>query len=458
MINFQAITAWTSLSFITLLIAFNLLLAKAFYHYTFRPVQLTCEQVVRRLQDRGLSYFAPNKFGYMLESIEYYFDQILDQLDTNRQLLLESELSYSTILDTQSEFVLVISDSGYIKYCNRAFANFFQAVELLSGLSKDHLAIFSLPDSVAELIDEADSTMRRAQLTGEPQHHQSTVDVEEQQYFISWTIKSLTPTITEEHPEAEFLLVGRDETLNRSMEERTRQLESLATVGRMASTISHEINQPLSIIRLSLSNLMDMIQQGDLNSEEAEDKFRHMLFQVERSEKIIRNLKSFNSATQQHIQLEPFDVNAILYDIVQEQRLLAEIDDICIDTEIPETPCLIKGNVTLFEQVIHNLITNSVYALKEETDNLHKRWIMLQSNILESSVEILLVDNGPGVPEDLLNKIASPFFSTKPPGKGSGIGLSLSYDVIQKMKGVISLSNRPSGGFRVAITLPLATT
>lgn len=451
----QASRWQNSILLVIALVIFSFALTRSFYRYAYRPIQSSFERITAHLQERDLAYFVPNRFDYLLKSIEYYFDQVLDQLDTKQQLLSESESNYSAILDIQSELVLVLSDSGYIKYCNGAFANFFQAEELLSDLSKDHLAIFSLPKSVAALADEAQSTMREALDSGTPQHYESTLVIDGKECYVSWTIKCITSGDSYEQPEAEFLWVGRDDTQTKMMETRARQLESLATVGRMASTISHEINQPLSVIRLALSNLKDMSEHDSLSKDLAEEKFNQIQFQVERAEKIIRNLKSFNSVTQREVKFELLSINSVLGNIVDEQSLLTAIDNIEFTAEIPPEDIKVRGNITLFEQAIHNLITNSVYALKE-SEQLPGRHIKLGCRVAGESVQVVLTDNGPGVAADILDKITSPFFSTKPPGKGSGIGLSLCYDIIEKMGGNLTLSNIPTGGFKADITLPRA--
>ena len=106
----------------------------------------------------------------------------------------------------------------------------------------------------------------------------------------------------------------------------------------------------------------------------------------------------------------------------------------------------------MLQQAILNLINNAIYALTEQ--DIENPFIRIQTKLHDDSVRISISDNAGGAPEEIIHNVMQPFYSTKPVGKGSGIGLALCYDVVDKMEGTIDCSNGETG-FKVTINLPI---
>ena len=441
------------------------LLAKVFYPIIHQPIFALVKNISNELTEHESFFPITNEHKYLLNGVRYAFEQLLDQSNAYQKLLTESELSYSTILDTQNEFVLKLGEDGFVNYSNRAFANFFSSStsspETDSHINDDpFIENFTLSAVVLQVIDDVRSTMEIAKLTLQDQFVESTVVINNKQYFIGWQIKYIASNVSVSIAglDAQYLLVGRDDTKTKTIEQRNRQIESLATVGRVASTISHEINQPLSVIQLLANNLLDMCQHDQINLFAIEQKLEKIMSQTERADKIISELKAFNSNTQRSTYSADFDIYVLMSIIYEEQKPLAQKQCIelyyCSPTNTSGEYIAVYGSETMFGQALHNMINNSIFALNELNHDKKSKIIIIKCGHENNNFYISILDNGPGVEKDLLEKIATPFFSTKPPELGSGIGLALSYDIIYKMGGTLTFCNRSTGGFQVDIVLP----
>jgi len=250
--------------------------------------------------------------------------------------------------------------------------------------------------------------------------------------------------------------VARDITRRRmemvkqqEIEMRALTQDKLASLGEIATGIAHEINQPLSYIKIVLEATLRDTEKEKLDKEELTEDFNESIRQVGKISDIISHLRTFgrNDATS----LQPVKLSRVLDDtlILMKERL--RIKNIAIDIRLPENFPLLYGNHAKLEQVFINLIQNSMDAMEEQG----KGAIFLTAHTDKDEAQIIFSDNGKGIAPTHQEKIFEPFYTTKEAGKGTGIGLSIVYGIIQEHNGAITCDQEADEGATFRIRLPV---
>ncbi len=223
--------------------------------------------------------------------------------------------------------------------------------------------------------------------------------------------------------------------------------EKLASLGRMAAGVAHELNSPLTGV-VTFAHLMRKRIPPE-NAQDAED-LNVIIEQAERCSRIVRGLLGFSRKTASENTM--VDVNTLVENtisMVRNQSRFYNIEfDVRFDKSIPE----ISIDANQIQQVFLNLLINAADAMEE------KGKITVSSRLIEDGerfLELQFSDTGPGIAEDIQGKIFEPFFTTKPPGKGTGLGLSVSYGIIKKHGGQISVESEAGKGASFFIRLPV---
>ncbi|MDM8541268.1 ATP-binding protein [Desulfococcaceae bacterium HSG9] len=244
------------------------------------------------------------------------------------------------------------------------------------------------------------------------------------------------------------------EKMNRQKEMMNRQVietGKLASVGRLAAGIAHEINNPVAIMVQEAGWIEDLLEEEEFKKGKNLDEFERALKQIntqgKRCKEITYKLLSFARKTDSRIQ--KVRINEMIEEVVAISNK-ASYTRITInsypDSNIPS----IDGSPTEIQQVLLNLINNALYALEKDGGKID-----ITSSLEDSYVLIVVEDDGPGIPESNLDRIFEPFFTTKPVGKGNGLGLSICFGIIKKMGGQFSVQSTVDAGTRFEIRLPL---
>jgi two-component system NtrC family sensor kinase len=260
--------------------------------------------------------------------------------------------------------------------------------------------------------------------------------------------------------------------------------EKLAFIGKLTAGILHEIKNPLNFI-INFSKLskelvteIDEIISGttekldkdtlaDLNDTRSmlEANMKTILENGERAQRIV-----FSMLAQMHdkkeVVFEPFDVNKLLDEFAklayQGMRGNDNEFNLTFKTEYDPTIGMVNLGFQEMSRVIINLVNNACYALNEKKKLLKDSFfpeILLATKKLDDFVEIRIRDNGSGIPQNVIDKLFTPFFTTKPKGQGTGLGLSLSHEIITGIhKGKIEISSKENEytEFRIFIPTNLA--
>jgi len=238
--------------------------------------------------------------------------------------------------------------------------------------------------------------------------------------------------------------VSVDITDKKKTEEALYQAEKLAAVGRLAAGIAHELNNPLGNI-IGYAKLL--LQSGNLGDWERE-KLSVIIEQAQKGSDIIRGLLEFSH--QRPLELREVNINNSIERVLSSMESLFKIGNIRVKKEFNLIPPVMADEKQI-EQVFYNIILNAVQALEGRS----KGCIEINTMNLNSSVQVSIKDNGPGIPKEHLSLIFDPFFTTKPPGKGTGLGLSICSEIIKKHGGSIWVESRPGEGAVFNILLPL---
>jgi two-component system sensor histidine kinase DctS len=228
----------------------------------------------------------------------------------------------------------------------------------------------------------------------------------------------------------------RVEELSRQQQDRLQASARLATVGEMASLISHELNQPLAAIASYASGSLNLLQDGlDAQADRAmlEQALSRIAEQAERAGRVIKSVHDFVRRRQQHHEAVRCDV--LIEGVLPLVRLQARKSGTRV--EVHEDPPGLKVQVdrTMLEQVLLNLTRNGIQAMGPDTP-LPERVLQLRVSRLEPArVQFEVHDRGPGIEPDVAARLFTPFFTTR--ADGMGLGLSLCRTVVEQHGGTL---------------------
>ena len=239
--------------------------------------------------------------------------------------------------------------------------------------------------------------------------------------------------------------IARDITKRRELEQQLRQTEKLSTIGKLVAGVAHELNNPLT----SIIGYASLLQESNLPPDYLDD-LQIIFRQAERARLIVRDLLTF--ARKINLETEPVDINEVIQTSLALMKPQLQSHNIqvtvSLDFGLPQT----IADPHQLEQVFVNLITNAVQAMLT-VPQLGQ--LTLETKKSSNNVLISLTDNGPGIPEDIINRVFDPFFSTKNVGDGTGLGLSICFGIISEHNGRIWIENSTANGATVFIKLPL---
>lgn len=224
----------------------------------------------------------------------------------------------------------------------------------------------------------------------------------------------------------------------------------LASVGQLAAGIAHEINNPLALINETAGYIKDLfaITKTYRQDDELVENIDSILEAVQRCGRITRQLLGF--ARKFDVEIQKTDVKEIISDVLSFHNKEAIYRNIRVEVDLPEKRLEIETDRGKLQQIVLNLINNAFQAIDEggrlEISAAHEGI---------DKVVIVIRDNGCGMPEENLEKIFDPFFTTKPLGKGTGLGLTITYGLVKKLNGEISLKSKLNEGTTFTIILPI---
>jgi signal transduction histidine kinase len=232
------------------------------------------------------------------------------------------------------------------------------------------------------------------------------------------------------------------------------QSERLATVGRLAASVMHEVNNPLAFVRANLNFIQTEVFTQPLAPalrEGLEEVFAETRLGMERIQQIVQDLKGFSHSMDAEAACE-----CALVDVVEDAARLASIRlksvaelKIEVSPELPRVFIMPRR----LAQVLLNLLVNAGDALEEA--KVPRGEVRVHGEVRGQRVMLVVEDNGPGFSPEVLPRLFEAFFTTKGADKGTGLGLSISRELVERFGGTLVAENRQEGGARLRIELPI---
>lgn len=371
------------------------------------------------------------------------FTFVFDLSDRKRaeQELRDSEARFRRLIESAPDVVMILRDTR-ILFANRAAAELFEVsdADVLSGQAfEDYL----VPDSFEKAQEHFADTM-----TGESPSRSVEFQTLGGRYVEARSIR------VDFEGQSVALTFARDTTERREIQARLLQADRLAAVGMLAAGVAHEINNPLAYVLLNLRYLQRELPKLASQPDRATALLKHVedaAHGAERVQTIVRDLRIFARADQD--ETGPVD----LVEALESALLIAE-HEIRHRAELRRDygdVAFVNGSSARLEQVFLNVLMNAAQALEPSDGKRHVITITVRMDHgPKPSVVAIISDTGPGIAADLAEQIFEPFFSTKPPGLGTGLGLPICRSIVESFGGTIRLESQVRVGTRCIIELP----
>ena len=363
-------------------------------------------------------------------------DALLLREEERRRTARERMLA--TALTTMDQPVLVLSADGQLRYAN-------SAAEREYGWTLDELVGMPLDRLARPAPDAADGDGRwpaaAHQAAGGAR---STQQVHRRKDGSEFPAAVTTATIRDGAGLPLGRVLGvRNLTEERRVAEQLRQHEKLAALGSLVAGVAHELNNPLT----GISAFSQLLLEDPL-PEEQRESVRLIKREADRAVTVIRDLLLFSRKEEPAAQ--PVDVNALLRLAARLRAFTLRAGGVAVELALdPEAPEVL-GDAQRLQQVALNLIVNAEHALHGRAAPC----LALRTRRLDGHLVVEVADNGAGITPEAQPHIFEPFFTTKPAGAGTGLGLSVSYGIVQAHGGTITVDSVPGKGSTFRITLP----
>jgi two-component system, NtrC family, sensor kinase len=253
---------------------------------------------------------------------------------------------------------------------------------------------------------------------------------------------SITPLVGKSGERIGRLLLFDDVTQRERLEEQMSQTEKLTSLGLLAAGVAHEVNTPLAVISNYIQMLAKQMPEGDP---------RHTIIdkivkQTFRASEIVNNLLNFSRTGSS--ELSDVDVNRVVEETLSLVAHPLKTSQIQVVKQLTDGIPAVRGSANKLQQVFLNLFLNARDAMP--TGGI----LEIRTGSHNGSVEVEVVDTGNGIPREYIHKIFDPFFTTKSGGRGTGLGLSVSYGIIKEHSGKIDVRSTPGRGTSFHVEFP----
>lgn len=360
--------------------------------------------------------------------------------------LRESEEKYRTLVESAGESIASINKNGVFLFMNKI------AAERLGGKPDDYVGKTMWDLFPKEVADKQISDVRKVI---ETEKEITSVAPTELQGQLRWYNTTVEPLRDGSGKVVSVMVIARDihdvkqagEELQKYREKMARA-EQLASLGTLSATAAHELTQPLTVVRLSLDNLLD-----DLKAMSAPEtvirKLQNSLVEVSNLTSIIDRFRSFARKSSERT-VEQIDLNSVAENITRllnessrQARVALQLKDM---DKLPP----VSMNERDSEQLFFALVQNAIHAADGKKD----RRLVISGLVKDDCIELRFSDDCGGIaPEDLVN-VFEPFYTTKPPGQGTGLGLCIVQDIAIRAGGKVSVESELGRGTTFLVTLP----
>ncbi len=386
-------------------------------------------------EDIGILQTVAGYVAVAIENAMLYQEQ--EERATELSLLKEFNES---IVESINVGLIAVDENGLITRCNSTF-------EEILGYQREQ----AIGEEVAKIFDQV-FALKLDNILGQSSWHLTEV---RNAYKIQTTNANgellmlnvaIAPLRSESEDQKGAIVILEDVTERVKLEESLQRNEKLSSIGLLAAGVAHEVNTPLTGVSSYTQMLLDMIPENDPKHE----LLQKVAKQTERASNIAGNLLNF-SRTGGVSEFTEVDVNKLLEDTLQLLEPQIRKSNIEIVKNYADIPPKVFGDAGKLQQVFTNLIINAKDAIFDGGD------ITLTTKYEgESEIIVEITDTGVGIDPDDLTKIYDPFFTTKAVGSGTGLGMAVSYGIVQEHSGTIDVESEVGTGTTFQLTFPVA--
>ena len=348
-----------------------------------------------------------------------------------------------TVLDSVGDGVIVISREGAVTLMN-------PAAEEMTGRSRRQMlgTVFAESFNAEPVLVDM---VERTAASGVSLSDQDNVVLNPSGRVIP--VNATTFPLMRSNGEAIGVILNlRDLTSIRELEAAVRQADRLSTLGTLAAGLAHEVKNPLGGIK-GAAQLLERELDPDSDLHEYP---RVMIREAERIDRIIRQL--LDLASPRGPRYTPVNLHLVLGDIILLQRAVAASRDVSLATGFdPSIPPIMAAEAQL-TQVFLNLIRNAIEAMADGgrltvTSRILAEYHLARNESRSRMVAVEVADTGPGIAQEDLAKVGTPFFTTK--DGGTGLGLAICQRIVAEHRGMFKIDSKPGQGTRISVLLPL---
>lgn len=234
-----------------------------------------------------------------------------------------------------------------------------------------------------------------------------------------------------------------------AMEKQLRQAQKMESIGTLAGGIAHDFNNILGII-LGYAELV--LLEAPKKNDALNNNVQQLIQAVDRAKKLVKQILTFSREGDETP--KPLDVNPIVKEVLEMMRSTLPTT-INIQHYIQKEALIILGNPTEVHQILMNLCTNAAQAMQGKAGILRVELKEIESPSGLSYLRLTVSDTGDGIPPEILERVFDPYFTTKKPGEGTGLGLSVVNGIVKHLGGDIKIDTKPGKGTTVTVKIPL---
>jgi len=378
-----------------------------------------------------------------------YYEGIVQDITERKRLedsLRESEDKYRTLIESASESIATINESGVFLFINK------RGAKELGGKPEDYVGKTMWDLFPKEIADQQAASVREVINT---EQEMNKVELTELQGQPRWYNTTLEPLRDGSGKVTAALVIARDiHTLKQAEEElemyreRMARAEQLASLGTLSATVAHELTQPLTVIRLSIENALTKLEATS-SPETVTRKLKDSLTEVSNITSIVERFRNFARRSSEEIVGE-IDLKAVGERIVKLLNESARRARITLHLNSMDKLPPVYLNEKDMEQLFFALADNAIQAAGSKKS----RQLIISGAVKNEHIELSFSDNCGGIAPEDIDKIFEPFFTTKPKGQGTGLGLCIVQSIVSRAGGKIRVESKFGEGATFFVTLP----
>jgi PAS domain S-box-containing protein len=366
-----------------------------------------------------------------------FFDDVTEE-QAAATALARAEARYARLVEAAVDAIFTVDEAGHLTAVN-------PSLERALGIPREAL----LGRPVTEVVDPRDRAAARAMLADalRGEHVRREVRYRRADGVEAIGVVTAAPVLDGSRVLGAIGIV-REVTEERALMAELVRQERLAALGQLVSGVAHELSSPLTGIGAHAQLLLGGLGEDTGHRETV----RVIATEATRATGIVRQLLSF--VRQGELARVPVDLNAVVRDTVALRAYLLRVQDITLELALADDLPPVLGDPGPLQQVLVNLLSNAEHAVREA--GASARRITVSTVRVEDAVRVQVQDRGPGIPAERLERIFHPFFTTKPRGEGTGLGLPIADAIAREHGGRLSVSSVPAEGTTFALELPLS--